>query len=279
MASASTCAACGAPLTADARFCGACGAVVDPVLASASAPTTPLLPVASSAPADVPIAAKSTPPADLPVPELPGATPAGATKGIKMPVALSRTAKIAIGSVVGLVVIALGVTIGLSIVNGSAPTATTQQADESDPESESSGGDVAAQPAETSSPSATPTPSAGTDEAPTSSAQVDFSSASGNIRCSVVPEMLTCYQGEHTYTRPSQACKTGMPGTAIGLDSGGVVWPCLSGDIMTANAQPYDTEITVYEFTCSINFVTGITCRNAAGDGFVMEYDRGVKII
>lgn len=106
--------------------------------------------------------------------------------------------------------------------------------------------------------------------------KVEFTSKSGNIRCRMEESGVTCHMGEFTYTKPSEACKSGLAGVTVGLDQAGIVWPCLAGDIKTSKVLAYDTNLNAFNYDCSINFTTGVTCVNASKVGFQMEYDAGI---
>lgn len=56
-----------------------------------------------------------------------------------------------------------------------------------------------------------------------------------------------------------------------------MTWPCVAADVPGSAAQPYDTPIAAYGYSCSINYDPGITCTNPQGNGFTMEYQAGVQ--
>lgn len=254
------CGACGGALTPQDRFCGSCGTPV----AAAAAPIQPPAPRAL----DLPDASVRTP--DLASTSIPKAAPA-------FP-ALNRRLVLTLAAVVGVIVvvgggIALGV--GIGAANRDAPVDTSTGPTEVVAEDTDATDDtVDSEPAagvETTAPS--PTPSAVSD------APVEFTSKSGNIACRMATDGVVCHQGEHTYAKPSQACKSGPKGVTIGLNQGGITWPCLGGAISTSYVLPYDTIVTAHGYDCIITYATGVTCTNQDLYGFQMEYDLGITSV
>lgn len=237
-----TCENCGATLKADARFCGSCGT---PVVAKAAE---------SAAVTDGPVA--TAPPLVVPW-----------TRKRKLTVAgVAAAAVLLVGAA------ALG--IGFAVTSAANSVVADQQenaSDDSDSGSENepsdSGDDEISDPADASAEPETPVVAA---------VPVEFSSSSGNIRCHIDSDGLICRQGEVKYAVPSQNCSS-LSGTTIGLKSDGVWWPCLSADFIPAQKLAYDTPVEAFGYTCSINYSTGVTCTNAAGSGFQMEYYSGVS--
>lgn len=111
---------------------------------------------------------------------------------------------------------------------------------------------------------------------------VTIRSESGNIACryhmvdNTTPGVV-CQQTSVNYALPAGACKAGASGMVIGLTGKGTSYPCLAEDIKGGETLRYDTPYTHAGVTCSISYTTGITCRNANGAGFRMEYDAGVS--
>lgn len=109
-----------------------------------------------------------------------------------------------------------------------------------------------------------------------------FKSPSGNIRCSLNDlhgqALATCQQVSINYSMPPQACTTGTSGVLIAVNGTGTFWPCLPANIEPTEVLALDTAATYRDITCTINYVTGVTCQNARGHGFTMEYDRGVQL-
>ncbi len=89
---------------------------------------------------------------------------------------------------------------------------------------------------------------------------------------------VVCQQVLIHYDRPSQTCPTGAAGVFVAVGASGTYWPCIATSIEPAEAIAFDTPITRDGITCAINYTTGVTCRNANGNGFSMEYDRGVSL-
>lgn len=123
----------------------------------------------------------------------------------------------------------------------------------------------------------TPTTTATSTPTPTVAAlpPYDFSSPSGNLRCHIDAESAYCHQGDFTYAVPASNCAAG--GVAVGVTTEGTYWPCLSARPAESPAIAYDVPVHHGEFTCDINYVFGVRCVNAAGSGFTMEYDAGVR--
>lgn len=271
-----TCAQCGNALTPNDRFCGSCGTPV-PVTAPVAAPAAP--------PARTPDLPQPVDPTVVAVP-VTGATPtagtgaipsAGATPGAAPPAGVSgkpsRKLVIAAAAAVGLLVIvaggvAIGVTIGASVRDGSSASAPV----EPDPVDVYDTVDDEPQAAAPAEPTATSAPVV--NEAP-----IEFRSQSGNIRCRMAPDGVVCHQGEHTYAKPSYACKSGPKGVTVGLNQQGILWPCLSSDITTSYILPYDTIVSAHGYDCIITYLTGVTCTNTMLAGFQMEYDLGIKAV
>lgn len=110
---------------------------------------------------------------------------------------------------------------------------------------------------------------------------VSFQSQSGNIACSIDPQIgVACQQYSNNFAIPDASCtnRSAIRGVVIGLDSNGYTWPCLEQNIDAVQTLPYDETITAGEFTCRLDYVTGVRCVNAAQDSFVLEYTAGVNV-
>lgn len=106
-----------------------------------------------------------------------------------------------------------------------------------------------------------------------------FENESGNLRCVVSPQHgVACQHSNPTHVPPAEVCSsTGATGSVVGLDSNGYTYPCLTANIDRGLPKlDFDTPLQVGEFTCSINYMTGVTCRNAAGDSISLENEQGV---
>lgn len=117
--------------------------------------------------------------------------------------------------------------------------------------------------------------------APHSERPRDFASESGNLRCSMwtfsgIPSAV-CQQVETNYARPAEACPSDAPGVFAGVTAEGPYWPCVKYWVAPQEVLPYDTPATYGDLTCTINYVTGVTCTNGEGHGFTMEYDAGIQ--
>lgn len=138
------------------------------------------------------------------------------------------------------------------------------------------------QPQTSRSSSPKPSASLSTSQAPQVASPREFKSQSGNIRCSMDQFYgqpgVVCQQVLIHYDRPSQTCPTGAAGVFVAVGASGTYWPCIATSIEPAEAIAFDTPITRDGITCAINYTTGVTCRNANGNGFSMEYDRGVSL-
>ncbi len=148
-----------------------------------------------------------------------------------------------------------------------------------------SGSDADRVGAATPTPTPTPTPSPTVPPvAATVPANYDFQSPSGNLRCSGgqfsgKPGAI-CQQASINYAVPAGACPSPFypEGVFVGVDTTGPYWPCVGAWIHTAEVMPYDSPVTHFGITCSINYDTGVTCVNEKGKGFSMEYDAGVAL-
>ena len=299
-----TCETCGATLKADARFCGTCGA---PVAASGdgaapqkpaakttpaaktspAAKTTPIAKTSAAAktaataktPAPEPAAVEPAPvAADEPAVEEPAAA-AAAPAPLVAPWTLRR--KLTVGGIAAsaLLVVA-GLAVGIGFVVSGAAGGGAGVDDASPPDSSVDDGPVAVPSSDSEDPA-----DGGTEtQAPTtagSGGSVDafyFQSKSGNIRCTVTPDLLICRQGEIKYAVPAQNCSNSLSGTTVGLTQTGPTWPCLTRDFAGGEVLPYDTPIDKRGYRCEISFATGVTCTNQAGQGFNMEYKSGVRM-
>jgi hypothetical protein len=103
---------------------------------------------------------------------------------------------------------------------------------------------------------------------------IDFSSPSSNIRCHMDGESAYCHQGGFVYAEPPDDCSA--EGVAVGVTSDGAYWPCLGARPALQPSVEYDVPVVNGEFTCLINYTTGVRCTNAAGEGFTMEYTAGI---
>ena len=110
-----------------------------------------------------------------------------------------------------------------------------------------------------------------------SEAPVLFQSVSGNIVCSMSEAAVICHQNSIKYTAPSAACPSALGGATVGVDRRSVIWPCVDAAFTGATTVAYDTVVDAYGFNCSINYTTGVTCYNAEGSGFTMEYTNGIQ--
>ena len=121
-------------------------------------------------------------------------------------------------------------------------------------------------------PSESPTP---TDE---NFEPVAFQSASGNLRCQITPETgAACQLMVRQFTLPSGECRgPNYSGMAVGVNAEGITWPCLSGDF-GGTIIDYDETVTAGQYTCSISYETGASCKNGKGDSFTVEYADGVQ--
>ncbi len=111
---------------------------------------------------------------------------------------------------------------------------------------------------------------------------VTIRSESGNLICRyhMVDESspgVVCQQPNVNYALPSAACKAGASGMVIGLTASGTMYPCLAENIKGGETLRFDTPYTHAGVTCTINYTTGLTCKNSKGRGFTMEYDAGVS--
>lgn len=224
------------------------------------------------------------PPAAAPVEPVPHEAPAATGAIPDAPVAAAAVARkgpsnLLIGIAAGvalLVVVGVGVGISataisqLSSTQSTSPERTpkpTNSADEKDDEDEEP----------TSSPTPTATPTASEEAAPAATdPPVVFQSVSGNIICSVTKVSAVCHQNNIKYSPPSSACATALGGATVGVDRRSVYWPCLDTAMQGATNLAYDVPVVAYDFTCSINYVSGVTCYNEGGSGFTMEYTNGI---
>jgi hypothetical protein len=197
-------------------------------------------------------------PESAPLPEAPAKAPMSAA---------TRKRILIIGGAAAafLLIILAGVAIGTAISSSRTPVkyvveGPSDEVVDTEPEAEA-----------TTAPDPSPTPTAQPVDPP-----VQFQSTSGNIKCRILPDLLVCHQTQFKYTKPAAACSTGPTGVTIGLTQQGGVWPCLPGEPAESPAQPYDSPVVAYGYTCSINYDTGIRCDNGNGSGFSMEYERGI---
>ncbi|NLT25458.1 MAG: hypothetical protein GXX90_02175 [Microbacteriaceae bacterium] len=109
---------------------------------------------------------------------------------------------------------------------------------------------------------------------------VAFMSGSGNLRCQITPEGgAVCQVMERNFALPEGECYgPGYSGAAVGVNADGTYWPCPTGDLAGGQVVEYDAPITAGQYTCSINYETGVTCSNGKGDGFTMEYSNGIQL-
>lgn len=134
-------------------------------------------------------------------------------------------------------------------------------------------------PVAASAPAPTPAPSeTAADPVPTPAAvdvaPVEFSSVSGNLRCRIDAKAAYCHQGTFVYAEHAYDCAE--EGAAVGVTAERTYWPCLGARPAQGPAVDYDVPVVNGEFTCVINYTTGVRCTNAAGMGFTMEYSAGV---
>ena len=306
------CPQCGSPAASDARFCGTCGTPLAAAAPVVEPPTTPLHPapptdyVAPPAPVEYvalptqqfppnPFATPSTPaptmttevmtyqtgaivppPPTSPFGAPPMATPpgqGGSKRGLI--IALSVIAAVA-------VLAAGGVGVGFLLTGGLTPAASSDDervvvGDTQDDEDEA---EAAADPT-ASVPSGEPSTEPKVAPDPNGVVVRQFESPSGNIRCTFNDlngeAIAACQQVLINYPKPASACTTGAEGVVVAVDGGGSFWPCLASNIEPAEVLPLDTATNYGGISCSINYVTGVTCVNSRGNGFTMEYDRGVQ--
>ncbi|SJM55192.1 Translation initiation factor 2 [Gulosibacter sp. 10] len=145
---------------------------------------------------------------------------------------------------------------------------TTEQTEEQGQQGDPDGG-------ETDSGEETPEP---TEDAPEQFDPVAFQSGSGNLRCQIDPENgAVCQLVTVNFTPPAEQCESGAArGTTVGVGQEGITWPCLTGDLPGGEVVEYDVPITAGDYTCSINYTTGVTCENGKGDEFSLEFNSGV---
>jgi|GEM_PF-5970465 len=107
---------------------------------------------------------------------------------------------------------------------------------------------------------------------------VAFSSQSENVRCSITPEAgVVCQIMQSDFRDPEGMCAQHVRGAVVGLDSHGWTWPCVDENLAVGETLAYDKPITAGEFTCTISYSKGVTCHNAAGDSFTMEFSNGIQ--
>lgn len=258
------CQHCGATLKPDSRFCGSCGKPAGSGIALPSATAT--TPVAKKRAAVKQTAAISATDA------APEATPPAVPAPVPLVAPWARKRKIIVAGVAAasvLLVAAAAVGIGFAVSRAATPTIVADQTDaSSEDESSSSGDDSESEDQQVDEPTSAPDPVV--------VPPVEFASTSGNIRCHVDSDGVVCRQGEVKYAVPSQNCSS-LSGTTIGLSADGVWWPCLTSDFVPSQKLAYDTPLAAFGYSCSINYSTGITCTNASGNGFQMEYYAGVS--
>lgn len=218
------------------------------------------------------------PPAAAPPPPPPTA-PVATAAAAPAPRKKASVLVIALISVVALVLVAgLGVATVWVLTSGQGPSTSQSSTkddspkdeDEDDDEDEDEEEEEEVDDDEDSTSTSTPEPPAATD------APVNFQSVSGNIGCSITKAAVVCHQNSIKYTAPSNACTTSIGGATVGVDRRSVFWPCVDASI-TGSVLEYDTPITAYDFTCSINYTTGVTCYNTDTRGFTMEYNSGIS--
>lgn len=246
-----TCTECAEALKPGAMFCGSCGApVAQTPAAQATAVQPPAAPVVKAV--DLP-AGGSLLAANPAVPGAPRTPPSNLVIGL-----------ISAGALLVIVGVGVGIGIWATTPSGTSSSYSASSDDDAD-----------------DSPSADSSESA--DEAvtfteePTAEPPVLFESISGNITCSMGPESVLCHQSNTRYTPPSQSCVTALGGATVGLTHESATWPCLDSSIAGTVAVEYDVPVAAYGFTCTINYVSGITCTNERGAGFVMEFTNGIQ--
>lgn len=271
-----TCASCGFALTPTDQFCGSCGTKVEVVEQGASDAVDSSGTAAHTATTNTNTISLGKPLATLPVAPVTSTATAGAestpgTTGTPGPG--SKKLVLVGAAIIGvLVMVGGGIALGAAISGG-------QQSNTSYSEPQPGVVDPVVEEESTQSEETTEVEQEQTEANPVNAAPVEFKSQSGNIRCRMAADGVVCHQGEHTYAKPSQACKSGPKGVTVGLDQGGITWPCLSSDISTTYALPYDTIVTAHGYDCIITYLTGVTCTNQDLYGFQMEYDLGIKSV
>lgn len=173
-----------------------------------------------------------------------------------------------------LVIIGVGVGIGAFVLSQSTPTSSTSSSTRDDSPDENEDEDDEEDEDEQATNTPTPTPTE--DSAQTSDAPVLFQSVSGNIVCSITVASAVCHQNNIKYTAPSESCTTSLGGATVGVDRRSAFWPCMETAISGASTVEYDVPVTAYGYSCNINYISGVTCYNADGSGFTMEYTNGI---
>lgn len=101
-----------------------------------------------------------------------------------------------------------------------------------------------------------------------------FASPSGNILCVMSQTAASCWISDKNWTidQPdAPECAESDWGNAIDVAADGVTWPCYTDFIYDpdAAALAYGDAMVVGEFRCDSDR-TGVTCRNASGQGFTL---------
>lgn len=153
-----------------------------------------------------------------------------------------------------------------------------EEAPVADDTQQEQGSETAEQPVDPDAGAESPTEDVETPE-PANFEPVAFQSGSGNLRCQITPEGgAACQILEQNFSTPDEACtEGGNAGVAVGVNEEGITWPCLTSNFGGGEVLEYDEPVTAGDYTCSINFTTGVTCENTSGASFSLEFSAGVE--